>query len=684
MYTPWLIPEGHEYQYDLGWLVRKLLAFETELNTAIDLKTIHYADPLQWDITTQYSPNTVVVDPKTGTAYMSKVPVPSGVQLTNTDYWVVVFNYQRIYDKIMSGVAFNDQDNLESSKDIQKYDFVWYGGDLYQAQRDIPQGAKYVPDVNIVPATIADALAAYYGDTRTAAVTSDTVTVAETQTIAAKNRVINVTGDQTITAGDIAETSANRTIKTIADYHVDVDGNFSDHVDGVTTKNYGGAVTAAYGSSLDIGVTGTYTADYSGTVTETFKNKRNVTLKDTTVTASGNMSISANQFDLTSNEKTFPIRFPDKTVDLYNVGSGVYSTPQDFGAIGDGVADDTNALQTLFSTANGIIMIPDGTYICKKPITIREGLYIVGSNHSKILFSGNSGIVVTGRYVNIHNLHIWSKDKTGTGITLGGSDSHYVLIDNVYITDFNIGITNTTFCWCNTFRNVRITESKTGILLKSFNIANFCMTFENVYTNHCDVALKTTTVYATFTGCNFGITQDSTFDIGNSRLEFVNCNFECDEKILTTIPIFNISGAVTAFRFCKFLISAGATSSVFGFYTGVDSIIFENCNYSTKSENEMPENNFFLPSQFNASIGGIQIKTGCKSLPRPDLNRISGARQRNFKDLERVGDVIQYTNSISTDGLNAGTLVYNTTTNELGYFNGTEIVTIKKSEPVSL
>ena len=194
MYTPWLIPEGHEYQYDLGWLVRKLLSFETELNTAIDLKTIHYADPLQWDITTQYSPNTVVVDPKTGTAYMSKIPVPAGVQLTNTDYWVVVFNYQRIYDKIMSGVAFNDQDNLEASKDIQKYDFVWFGGDLYQAQRDIPQGSKYIPDVNIVSATIADALAAYYGDTRTASITNDTVTVAETQKIAAKNRVISVTG----------------------------------------------------------------------------------------------------------------------------------------------------------------------------------------------------------------------------------------------------------------------------------------------------------------------------------------------------------------------------------------------------------------------------------------------------------------------------------------------------------
>lgn len=271
---------NHMYMYDLGWLVETILSFREELDTAIDLKTIHYADPIQWDITTQYSPNTVVVDPKTGTAYMSKIPVPAGIQLDNTDYWVVIFNYQRIYDKIMSGVAFNDKENAEASKDISKYDFVWYGGDLYQAQRDIPQGSKYVPGVNIVAATIADALATYYGRDRVAQVINDTLTASETQTIGAKNRIINVTGDQTVTAGDIAETSANRTIKTTADYHIDVDGNLSDHVDGVTTVNRGGAVTKAYGSSLDVGVTGTYTADYHGTATDNSDGKRIFNAKD--------------------------------------------------------------------------------------------------------------------------------------------------------------------------------------------------------------------------------------------------------------------------------------------------------------------------------------------------------------------------------------------------------------------
>lgn len=267
---PWLIP-GHMYQYDIGWLVDKLLSFETELNTAIDLKTIHYADPIQWDITTQYSPNTVVVDPKTGTAYMSKVPVPAGVLLTNTDYWVVIFNYQRIYDKIMSGVAFNDKDNLNATKDLLVNDLVWYGGDLYRCTRAIPQGTTYIPGTNLTPTTIADCLATYYGRDRVAQVLNDTV---------------NVSGDYTLNAGDIAETASNVTIHSTRDMLLDADGKLTEqvsgnreidvngddsiHVDGVTTINRGGAVTEVYNSSKNKHVLGTVTNEYDNSVNDNY------------------------------------------------------------------------------------------------------------------------------------------------------------------------------------------------------------------------------------------------------------------------------------------------------------------------------------------------------------------------------------------------------------------------------
>lgn len=207
---PWLL-DGEMYQYNLGWLIDKILSFETDLATAIDLKTIKYADPIQWDITTQYTANTVVIDPKTGTAYMSKVPVPSGVALDNTNYWVVIFNFLAIYNKIMEGIAINEGENDYASKDYLVNDLVWYSGVLYRVTRAIATGSKFIPGTNLVKTSIESCLESYYGKDRTAQVANDT---------------LNVSGDYTINAGDINITANNKTEKIHGDLETDVEGSY--------------------------------------------------------------------------------------------------------------------------------------------------------------------------------------------------------------------------------------------------------------------------------------------------------------------------------------------------------------------------------------------------------------------------------------------------------------------------
>ena len=308
-----LYPYTNFHELNQDWILSILKKFENELKQAIDYKTIHYADPLQWNITTQYAPNTVVVDENTGIAYISKDAVPSGILLSDKNYWMVIFDYQKIYNKIMSGVAFNEKDNETASKDLLVNDLVWYHGDLYRATRAISSGSRYIIGTNLISTTIESLLSTYYGRDRVAQLLNDTV---------------NVSGDYTINAGDIAETADNITTHSKRDMlldadgkltelvsgnrEIDIDGDDSVHVDGVTTINRGGAVSEVYGSSVNKRVTGTFTENFENTVTNIYNGKRIVNGTSASMTYTGGI-------DMTVGNKTLPIKFPDKTVDLYSL-----------------------------------------------------------------------------------------------------------------------------------------------------------------------------------------------------------------------------------------------------------------------------------------------------------------------------------------------------------------------------
>lgn len=328
-----LYPYSNFHELNQDWILSMIKKFENELKQAIDYKTIHYADPLQWNITTQYAPNTVVVDKNTGIAYISKDAVPSGILLSDKNYWIVIFDYQKIYNKIMSGVAFNEKDNETASKDLLVNDLVWYHGDLYRVTRAISEGSKYIVGTNLVATTIESLLSNYYGRDRVSQLINDT---------------LNISGDYTVNAGDIAETASNLTLHSTHDMlldadgklteqvagnrEVDVDGDDSIHVDGISSVNIGGTRSEIYGNSRNVGVTGVNTEEYHDTMKETFDNKHIVNGIDETNIFSGNISTKANKFSFESTSKEMIIKFPDKQVNLYTVGE---EQKRNFWFIGD-------------------------------------------------------------------------------------------------------------------------------------------------------------------------------------------------------------------------------------------------------------------------------------------------------------------------------------------------------------
>lgn len=394
-----LYPYTNFHELNQDWILSILKKFENELKQAIDYKTIHYADPLQWNITTQYAPNTVVVDENTGIAYISKDAVPSGILLSDENYWMVIFDYQKIYNKIMSGVAFNEKDNETASKDLLVNDLVWYHGDLYRVTKAISEGSRYIVGTNLVATTIESLLSTYYGKDRVAQLLNDTV---------------NVSGDYTLNAGDIAETSSNRTEKVTNDRELDIDGNDSVHVNGATTVNRGGIVTEAYNSSRSITVVGTNTETYENTNIEKYNEKKIVSAKD---------------IDITTN--SYFIHFPDSDIDLSKLNPFAANI-KDFGAIGDGVTDDTTAIQSAINqTKFDTILIPPGKYHTTKSLICRDGIRIIGLGRDTCEFinSFDTGTFTLANNVFFESLNF--ETDNNSGFAFYGSDVFAVNINHV-------------------------------------------------------------------------------------------------------------------------------------------------------------------------------------------------------------------------------------------------------------
>lgn len=83
-------PYSDAHELNLDWIITQVKKLTAEMASYEATHKITFADPIQWDITTQYAAFTIVSDNATNASYISKVPVPAGILLSNTDYWTVI------------------------------------------------------------------------------------------------------------------------------------------------------------------------------------------------------------------------------------------------------------------------------------------------------------------------------------------------------------------------------------------------------------------------------------------------------------------------------------------------------------------------------------------------------------------------------------------------------------------
>ena len=151
-------PYTNFHELNLDWILQMLQKIDKTMDEFVAINALKYADPIQWDITSQYEKNTIVIDPQSGTAYISTQPVPVGVALTNTDYWNVVFDLEQFVTKANGNFTprVEEQTTTTATFATPEGNLLIWGGDLYVALVNITAGDQYVVDSNIKRITIED------------------------------------------------------------------------------------------------------------------------------------------------------------------------------------------------------------------------------------------------------------------------------------------------------------------------------------------------------------------------------------------------------------------------------------------------------------------------------------------------------------------------------------------------
>lgn len=150
-----------EYPYvnltdlNLDYMYRMLKDMEKRLSDYVKQSTITFHDPITWDITDQYTVNTMVVDTD-GTAYLSVQPVPAGIDITDTDYWQPIFNYDDNINKLMSNITVNTRTTGVLPEARSAGSLAWFDGTLYMVNADLASGSVIQPGVNATAITLED------------------------------------------------------------------------------------------------------------------------------------------------------------------------------------------------------------------------------------------------------------------------------------------------------------------------------------------------------------------------------------------------------------------------------------------------------------------------------------------------------------------------------------------------
>lgn len=250
----------------------------------------------------------------------------------------------------------------------------------------------------------------------------------------------------------------------------------------------------------------------------------------------GDMYLAATQ--TITGPKTFNLNtWLDKGSMVYNVMA--------YGAVGDGVTDDTTAIQAAINAAHavggGVVLVPMGTHIISAALTVYPNIIIKGNGINvsviKQITANTDAFTCTDVYYGgFVDIEIKSAvgHTSGSAINMNWSSAGNVeqmYLQNLLLIGFHVGITAETLI-TSTIDNVEANTCDIGFL---FTNGGTSTTINNTYANNCQLGYSlTNVVYMSFNG--------TACDSASQSYYFNNCagitfnGSGCESGILLTAP----------------------------------------------------------------------------------------------------------------------------------------------------
>lgn len=242
----------------------------------------------------------------------------------------------------------------------------------------------------------------------------------------------------------------------------------------------------------------------------------------------------------------------------YMLKDALYVTPEMFGAAGNGVADDTEALQNAinYAFANDISVYLTNKYLITETIYVKgvrataagRGSQVIGNGYARIIAGSElTSIVEFIPATELTTYGITIKDiyLDGNNICTNGIYSSYstadCIFENIRISECTNALYINNNCYLNNFRAIRAYHcTDYGILFSSGN--NTANIFEKCYVDSCANAYKINGQYSTMISCCADAITGIVFDLASFKGSLISCGSEA--KNFTTMFKIGSNSAV--------------------------------------------------------------------------------------------------------------------------------------------